>query len=280
MTPNLVLIASYPKSGNTWVRLLLETVRRDAPVSINDIRNGLYGAPRRRLFDMIAPAEASELLAEEIEELLPDFYASLADDGEAILKVHDRLRRTPSGRWLFPPECVKHVIYVVRHPFDVAVSYAHHRGITIPAAVALLANGDHVIAPYNPGAQLMLVERPSTWSGNVASWLDGAPYPVTLVRYEDLFADPEPEIFRLAQAAELPASEAVVAKAIASTRFARLQAEEAASGFWEGMPGNTAFFRQGRPGSWREVLDEASRQTLLRDHGAMMARLGYGTGAA
>ena len=105
MSGHLVLIASYPKSGNTWVRLMLETLRRKAPVSINDIGNGIYGFERRCLFDALAPAEAADLLPDEIEDLLPDVYAALAAEAEGPVfnKVHDRLRKTCSGRWLFPP---------------------------------------------------------------------------------------------------------------------------------------------------------------------------------
>ena len=274
MSRSLILIASYPKSGNTWVRLILDTLRRDAPVSINDIAVGLYGLERRQLFDMLAPAEASELLAGEIENLLPDFYAAVAADGGHILKVHDRLRKTPDGRWLFPPECVKSVIYVVRHPFDVAVSYANHRGFSVAEAVALMANADSVIPP-DAGESSVVVERPGTWSGNVASWLQGAPYPVTVVRYEDLYADPEREILRLADAACLSVTAASLARTIESTGFARLQAEETAKGFREHSARSPAFFRKGRPGSWAEGLDDSSREKLLRDHAETMSRLEY-----
>ena len=259
----------------------METLRRQAPVLINDIDIGVYGFQRRRLFDALAPAEASDLLPDEIEELLPDVYAAIAAeaDGPVFLKSHDRLCKTRSGRWLFPPESVKSAIYLTRHPFDVAVSYAHHRGITVAEASALMADEGHVIAAAATALPMHLSERLGSWSGNVASWLDGAPYAVTHVRYEDLYAEPMVHFSRIAMAAGLTGVDEYLPHAIEVTRFDRLQREEREQGFRERPRSSPRFFREGRPGSWIGQLDEPSRRSLVRAHAQTMARLGYGLDA-
>ncbi len=158
MSGHLVLIASYPKSGSTWVRLVLQALQRGAPVSINEIDIGFYGHRRRRYFDGLAPADAADLSPDEIENLLPDIYATLASeaDGPVFVKTHDRARRTAQGRWLFPPEHVKAVLYLARHPFDVAVSYAHHRNVPVAEAAALLCDEGHIIAESRQSLPLPL----------------------------------------------------------------------------------------------------------------------------
>jgi aryl sulfotransferase len=276
---HLILIASYPKSGNTWVRLFFENLLRDegTPVSINDIRSGSYGFERRRLFDSEAPAEAADLLPDEMENLLPGVYAQWAIDasGPLLVKVHDQARRTPAGPWLFPPEHVRAVLYLARHPFDVAVSYAHHLNIPVAQSVEHLCSEDHVIAGVGRSLPLPLAERPGSWNSNVGSWLDLDCYPVTLMRYEDLYSNPLGAFARLAEAASIRVPEDKIALSVAATRFERLKSEEQVHGFREGHPASPAFFRSGRPQTWRGVLDDTLRERLVSCCAPAMDRLGY-----
>jgi hypothetical protein len=276
---NLILIASYPKSGNTWVRLFFENLLRKerAAVSINDISNGLYGFERRRFFDSHAAVAAADLLPVEIENLLPDLYAEWAQEaaGPVFIKVHDKARKTPSGRWLFPPEHVRAVLYLARQPFTVAVSYAHHRGISIDHAVDDLCDESHVIAAAEDHLPLPLAERPGSWNSNVASWLNQSCYPLTVARYEDLYANPLAEFARLATATGLAASAEALARAVDATSFDRLQAEELACGFRERPRSSPAFFRSGRPDSSTGMLNAQLHDRLALQCSPAMARLGY-----
>lgn len=280
MSGHLILIASYPKSGNTWVRLFFENLLRDegTPVSINDIRNGSYGFERRLLFDSEAPAAAADLLPDEMENLLPGIYAQWAIDasGPVLVKVHDRARRTPAGQWLFPPEHVRAVLYLARHPFDVAVSYAHHLNIPVAQAVGNLCSEDHVIAGVERSLPLPLAECPGSWNSNVGSWLDLKCYPVTLMRYEDLYSNPLEGFTSLAEAAGMGARQDKIALSVAATRFDRLRSEEREHGFRERHLASPAFFRNGRPQSWRGVLDDTLRERLASCCAPAMDRLGYG----
>src|SRR5207248_10417657 len=46
-------LASYPKSGNTWFRLLVANLRQDKPVDINDLPEHSGIASARGLFDNV-----------------------------------------------------------------------------------------------------------------------------------------------------------------------------------------------------------------------------------
>jgi aryl sulfotransferase len=272
---NLILVAGYPKSGSTWVRFVFQALRRGA-VSLKEMEGDYYGARRRRLFDELAPANAADLLPEEIDNLLPDVFHALSDRPGAphIVKVHDCAFQTKSGAWLYPPDCVHSVIYLTRHPFDVAVSYAHHLALSAAEAVDHMATDD-TVALSARRLRVPLHERLNSWSGNIVSWLDASPYHVVAARYEDLYDNPLMSFMRLAQAAGLPANEADVVRACESARFERLQEEERVRGFSERPRTSSQFFRAGKPLSWEGVLDEASRTKLTEDHRAVMARFGY-----
>jgi aryl sulfotransferase len=278
MTGGLILLSSYPKSGNTWARAIFEQLRRGPgwKFSINEMRHGYYGFTRRALFDAIAPVNAADLFADEVDDMLPHIFRTLAAESpeQIIVKVHDDARRTKSGEWLYPPDVVSSVIYLVRHPFDVAVSFANHMSLTLPNAVALMQDGE-AMSDLTDELALPLPQHLGSWTSNIESWLDNSPYAVTFARYEDLHHNPIVEFTRLASAAGLPATQEDIVRAVAATQFDRLQREEEDSGFRERPPTSSTFFRSGKPKSWEGILDDALRDRLVRDHGPMMERLGY-----
>jgi len=279
MSRGFVLIASYPKSGNTWMRVVLEKLRRgpDRPVSINDLDVRYQDISKRSAFDDWMPVNAADLSFEEIEGFLPDLYRRLAAEIRdfAPVKVHEPASRNFRGEWIYPPDCVHAVIYLVRHPFDVAVSLAYHLNMSLERSVEMMADDMSAHQPYRRLFK-SLPQNFGSWSSNVESWMDNPSYPLNWSRYEDICAEPVAHILRLAKAAGLPVSKGDVEGAVKATDFQELQREEQVAGFREKLKVSRQFFRSGRPGTWRGVLDASLRERLVRDHGRVMERLGYG----
>ena len=274
----LVWLASFPKSGNTWVRLFLTAYSHPEKdeLDINAVDASLH-AGNRDLFDRVIGLEASDLTPAEIERFRPDVYRQLAAEAEEplFLKVHDRWRRTPDGSSLFPPEITAATIYIVRDPRAVAPSYANHYGISIDEAIVQMATPDNTISKPLDRLRSQLPQPMGSWSQHVISWLDQAELPVHLVRYEDLHAEPESQFAEILRRAGLSVDADRLTTALAQTRFERLQAQEAAVGFKERLSAAPRFFRQGRPDRWQEELTPAQIARIERDHGAVMVRLGY-----
>jgi hypothetical protein len=279
VTGRLVLVSSFPKSGNTWTRAVLEQLRRgpDWTFSINALPSGFYGFPRRVLFDTLSPVNAADLFMDEIEDRFPEILRQLVrlDSYVHIMKVHDDARRTKLGEWLYPPDAVHSVIYLVRHPFDVAVSFANHMGISVDDAVGLMQDGE-IVSHYDDRLPLELPQHVGSWTGNIASWLGSTPYNVTLARYEDLHTDPVSEFARIATGAGFDFPLAEITRAVAATRFDRLREEESSSGFRERPDTSPSFFRAGRPRAWDGQLGRDLLDRIVRDHGPTMEQLGYG----
>jgi len=279
MSGSFVLIASYPKSGNTWTRIVLQRLLRgvDKPFSINDLEAKYQGIWRRLAFDRWAPVNAADLLQEEMEQFLPDIYRRLIPKitGIVLVKVHEAAKRNVGGEWLYPPDCMPNVIYLVRHPYDVAVSTAHHLSVSLESAVEIMAD-DGSKRPPPTGMPESLPQTFGSWSSNVESWIDNDSYRVSWARYEDIVADPVAIFSRFAESAGLQVSREEVAEATKRTEFRALQREEEEQGFKERPPSSPQFFRAGISGTWRDVLDRSLRENLVRDHGRVMERLGYG----
>lgn len=274
----LVWLTSYPKSGNTWVRLFLTAYHhpeRD-DVDINDVDVSLH-AGNRDLFDRVIGLEASDLTPAEIDRFRPDVYRQLAAEAEEplFLKVHDRWRRTLTGDPLFPPEITAATIYIVRDPRSVAPSFANHYNSTIDAAIDSMAKPDHGITARSDRLANQLPQPMGSWSRHVTGWLDQTDLPIHLVRYEDLHADPAGQFTEILRVSGLPVDETRLSRALAQTRFERLQEQEAVVGFKERLSASPRFFRRGQADSWRDELTPAQIARIEADHGPVMARMGY-----
>ena len=274
----LVWLASYPKSGNTWVRLFLTAYSHPEQdeLDINAVDVSLH-AGNRDLFDRVIGLEASDLTPAEIDRYRPDVYRQLAIEAEEplFIKVHDCWRRNADGASLFPPETTAAAIYIVRDPRGVAPSYANHYNLSLDAAIDGMADPHFGIAARLDRLASQLPQPMGSWSQHVASWLDQTELPVLLVRYEDLHAAPAARFARIVQAAGLPVDTERLALALERSRFDRLQAQEEAAGFKERLMGAPRFFRRGQAESWREELTPTQTARIEAEHGPVMARLGY-----
>jgi hypothetical protein len=280
MQKHLVWLASYPKSGNTWVRAFLTAYQHGPGVEldINRLDLGQHAASRV-LFDRIIGFPASDLIPAEIDRLRPEVYRALSQEVSEplFLKVHDRWRRSDQGSAVFPAEVSRLAVYIVRNPLAVAPSLANHLGGTVDAAIERMASDAHGLANARDQMHPQLPQPMGAWSSHVASWLEQTEIPVHLLRYEDLCADPSGQFRRLLHAVALEIDPERLAWALEQTRFERLQAAEVASGFRERRIVSPRFFRQGRPDAWRNELTHSQVERILSQHAAWMQRLGYPT---
>jgi len=265
-------IASYPKSGNTWVRSIMGSLRAGGR------------APDFKAFGRVCPNAASRWWIEEALDLptedltAPELAraraaaarAAAAQPGLHCLKVHDRYDPT-----LFPADATSGTVYIVRDPRDVAPSWADHMDVPLDETIRRMGlpgfRVGRTITAFHPQTEQVL----SSWSEHVTSWLNGVPGPLLLLRYEDMLADPRRAVARLAAFLGLPNDPETVARTVEACRFQALRAAEEANGFRERQEHQERFFRQGRAGAWPAALSPAQAARLLADHGAVMARMGY-----
>ncbi len=269
-------LASYPKSGNTWLRIFLQSlIAGGKEVNLNAL-DLVSSVGSREHFDRILDIASSDLTDDEIARARPAQYAIESFEAKTPLlrKVHDAWGLTPDGKPLFPPELTLGAIYIVRDPRDVAVSYAHHMSWTVDRTIAFMANPSAVIALSKRRIALQLPQHLSSWSRHVESWLD-APVRLHLLKYEDMLADPVASFGGIARFLGYDLTPAEVEAAIDATRFERLRAAEEKDGFIERMTGAERFFRRGIAGGWRDTLSSEQAARIEADHRSMMCKLGY-----
>jgi hypothetical protein len=271
-------LASYPKSGNTWLRALLANYKAyaDQPVDINTLDTG--GAAARILFDELTGIEASALDAETIDNLRPAVYRLAAREAGGLLffKVHDMFRRNSRGEPLFPGDASAGAVYIVRNVMDLALSLSRHSGIESAGAVERLCDPGHAAARSEGRLDDQLRQVLGSWSGHVSSWLDQSELRVHLLRYEDLLRNPAEVFAGVVRFCGLPYDEERVHRAVAFSSFEELQRQEREHGFRERLEQSSSpFFRHGAAGRWTADLAPDLALRLRQAHGGMLRRLGY-----
>lgn len=273
----IIWLASYPKSGNTWVRILLENLLSgsDTPVDINAL-DLFDGAGSRSWLDDVLGFDADHLRGDEIERLRREVYAwSGREEDSLLVKIHDALSTPARPQPLVEPTGTRAVIYVARNPLDVAPSLAAHLGRSIDHAIALMANEQASTAGSVTRLRPQIAQHWSSWSRHARSWLDATELPLHLVRYEDLKADTEAALTGIVAALGLTSDDDAIRRAVEHSRFEELARQERESGFTEKGRKAKRFFRAGKHGGWRDRLTAAQVDAIVGTHRAMMRRLGY-----
>lgn len=270
----IVWLASYPKSGNTWFRAFLANLLHggEKPVDINAFDTNNFAS--RPGFDRALGWESSDLTLTEIEGARLAVQEVIAREENAVFKVHEAFTDPRNGQPLFSVPATRAVIYFLRHPLDVAVSFSHHRGKEVDNTIARMNNPLAVMAANDDGLDLQLPQPLGSWSSHVRSWVDTPGLPVHVLRYEDMLARSH-EVFTAAcRFAGFPDDAARVARALEHSNFEVLRRQEQAKGFRESV-GGRAFFRKGQAGAWREVLSPTQVAAIVQTHGDVMRRFGY-----
>ena len=270
----IVWLASYPKSGNTWFRVFLANLRKDGerPVDINELDMPNFAS--RREVDRRLGWETSDLSDEEFEATRLDLQDLIATDTDAVLKIHEAYRNPKSGQILFSRNATRAVLYFIRNPLDVAISFSHHLGCTVDQAITKMATQTMVLAPSRKRPDPQLFQPLNTWSQHVLGWLDESGFPVHAIRYEDMLQKPQETFTKACAFAGFPTDPDRIHRALEHSRFENLRKQESQAGFRESLQ-KRPFFRKGQAGGWREVLSAEQVDAIVRAHGDVMQRFGY-----
>lgn len=290
---DVVWLASYPKSGNTWFRLLVANLKQDRPVDINALPDSVGIASARAWFDHIMLFPSGLLTHEEIDRLRPQVHRAIAanlvppDAGDQtetrlgakrFIKTHDAYTHTVDGEPLMGGAAAAGcAILIVRDPRDVATSLAHHIGQTVDQAIDFMGSRDSSFSGRRDRQQQQLRQHLPSWAGYNAGWIDQRDLPVLVVRYEDLQADTPGVLQRALAFAGIEVSEAECERAARFADFDALKRQEAEKGFREVKRAgpDARFFRRGVAGGWHDELSPAQVARIETDQAAMMKHFGY-----
>jgi len=270
---NIVWLASYPKSGNTWLRAFLANLiaNRLAPVPLAELPS--YGRleAEPELYSRIAERPSTELDFAELCALRPQVHAAIAAAATktVFVKTHS-MAGAIDGVPLLTPQVSAGSIYVVRNPLDVAISMSHHFGIDQDAAIDYLNNENSA----TENSEMFVTEFLGSWSQHVKSWADLESERILILRYEDLLDKPAKWFGKVARMVGTE-DRARIERAIRHSDFRALAEMEKRDGFVEVPIKGKRFFRAGRSNQWREKLSREQVARIIKAHREQMQRFGY-----
>jgi hypothetical protein len=271
----IIWLASYPKSGNTWLRAFLANYLANAQqaLPINDLPNHILGDNMVVHYLQYSGLKPEQLDRPTIAQLRPRVHkwlaASRAED--VFVKTHNVIAKI-DGVPLITPEATAGALYVVRNPFDVAVSFSHHYQVTLDRAVESLIEPNYFL----PAQGGQIEQYLGSWGRHVTSWTKAPGLTRHLMRYEDMTKAPLKAFGELTRFLGLPQDQDRLKRAVRFSDFKELSRQEQTIRFVESRPdGKTKFFRQGESGGWRRVLSQAQVDRLIEAYRPVLQDLGY-----
>jgi hypothetical protein len=271
---HILWLASYPKSGNTWLRIFLRNLTD--PRKAADI-NGLgahfpydVGASWYHRLD---PRPPQAYTRREVVAMRPRVQALIAESDPRItlVKTHSALV-IEDGHHAINPEVTIGAVYLVRNPLDVAVSFSFHSGRSFDAMIDMM----NMKGAATEADDASVSEHIGSWSENVKSWTREAKPNIHVVRYEDMVVRPVKTFTGIASFLGLNPSRSALERALRLSSMRVLQEQERKRGFVERLSTASApFFRQGRPGDGVRLLKTEQIDRLVAAHHEQMGRFDY-----
>ena len=270
-----IFLASYPKSGNTWMRSIIGNlynfdkefslkILKSIPLlsikkNFDKFENKIYSDNNVLHFDWVSQniIECQKILNNKSNHL-------------NIFKTHSVRHKK------FTNETVNAgFIYIIRDPRDVVVSFKNFSGKSIDKIIdELLFEKTNII--NTNGAQELL----STWELNVLSWLNYTTVPRLIIRYEDLKLNIKEIVIKVidflnnTHRIKLNLTDADIDQIIENSNFNNLKKIEDKYGFDESSK-HSSFFRTGTSNQWKDILSKTQLRLIENNLLTLMRQFNY-----
>ena len=264
----IIWIASYPKSGNTWIRSLLcaYLFSKDGKFNFNLLENIKQFSSRNLLSDS---SDTYSNQARIFENWIPTQKIINKDKKIHFLKTHNALC-TINGNKFTDEFNTMAAIYIVRDPRNLITSLSHHYSLDLKEAFDFLTNKRKTIFPINfiEGDKVKNTHQDvnflGDWSGHYQSWKNIGFCPIKIIKYEDILFDTHAVFISilefLSKLMKLKIEKKKIHESLNSTSFKALSQMEEKQGFVESIISHKTkqkikFFNLGKKNDWKKLLD-------------------------
>jgi len=269
----IIWLSSYPKSGNTMVRSLLS-----AYLFTDDGNFNFQALKNISLFPDITFFEKLGVDVSKDDEVLKNYIRAQEEINKknkkaiTFLKTHSTLHEINNHKFT-NYQNTSGVIYIVRDPRNVVLSYANHNQITIEQAANSLKSFKVLGGVKNSN---IAADRGFThvgsWSSHYNVWKEfKKTNRYLLIKYEDLVADTKGTFLKILNFiyilgnAKHVVDQDKLNNAIKTTSFEALQKLEKTTFFDEAKKIDNkyvTFFKYGPKNNWKQILHPKISQNL------------------
>ena len=284
----IIWLASYPKSGNTWLRFYIISLLmgKQTNLNLNHLR-AIMNYPHSTQFEDLV----SDLF--DFDEIAKNWITSQnkinSNKNLRFFKTHNMLGKF-RGNLFTNSENTLGSIYIVRDPRNVVTSVKNHYSLSnYEEATKFIFNENQVLSLsdrqkdlYLKSKKFPLTQFVGSWKTHYLSWKNMKKN-YLLVRYEDLVESPKNEFTKIADFVgnllKLKFTEDQIDNAISLSSFDKLEKMEKDNGFTESTidkDGNrNKFFFLGPKNDWRKILDKSISSEIEKKFEKEMKELKY-----
>tara|TARA_B100000886_G_scaffold30552_1_gene19177 strand:- start:1219 stop:2058 length:840 start_codon:yes stop_codon:yes gene_type:complete len=277
----IIWLASYPKSGNTWVRSFLSAYyyAPDGKFKFELLKN-IKQFPSKDFFnkELKSIDEASEnwLIAQR----------KIKENGKfCFLKTHN-VNGAYKGKSFTNGDYTLGAIYIVRDPRNVLTSLMNHYSISEKQALKMISSIYRNLRDENSDEDYSSYSFISSWSNNYNSWKLSKNINTLFVKYEDLERETEKSFLRIIDFVNknIQNNEGINEKkfrsAVDTTDFELLKRKEEKEGFEEAIFSKKEkkykpFFNLGHKNNYKKLLNNETIRHIEKEFSKDMKELNY-----
>ena len=273
----IIWLASYPKSGNTWVRIFIDNLlfSHEGNSNINNIKIGQF--PNKKHFTSMINDFS------HIEKILENYI-----NAQDLINLDENLKffKTHSANWrsnvsAFTNTSNTHgVIHIVRDPRNIVTSLKNHFSKNdYDAVLNFMTNEKKFIGTKEVEREFEIPTLISSWSNHYNSWKKITKNNL-LIKYEDLLKEDHDEFYKIVDFLQTNLKKKFnheqIENAIDYCKFKNLRKQEDEFGFKEApIVKNQKFFFLGPKNNWKNIINKEIQKKIEENFEKEMKELGY-----
>ena len=260
----ILWIASYPKSGNTWLRSLLVSYYYSQSGFFNQkLLSNIGQFPEKKYFidfdyDPKIITDTTKLWIKAQEKINENLKIN-------FLKTHNVLGAINNVNFTNKKNTIG-AIYIVRDPRNIITSLQNHYELSIAEALDFMMNEKKYIFDHHIENDYSDFQFISSWEKNYKSWKDQKEFPVKFIKYEELMDNIHSCFYQVIEFINKITNKDIkvnlnkMKNSISSTTFQQLKKIEKENGFVEAAKSKTTnskipFFYLGPKNNWETILN-------------------------
>jgi|TARA_B110000967_G_scaffold187583_1_gene209620 hypothetical protein len=283
----IIWLASYPKSGNTFLRALLSAYlfTKDGNFNFESLKN-IKQFPDNGIFEKLGINISDE--KEVVKNYINVQKEINKRDKQNIrfLKTHSALNDLNGYKFTDLNNCLG-TIYIVRDPRNIVKSYSNHNQISLDRATEIIKEVRTIGGIKSSTDRTNeTITHVGSWSSNYTSWKEFKKVDrYLLIKYEDLVKETEKTFLNVLNfinkitKSKLALDQIKLKKTLITTRFDNLQNLEKNSHFTEQAKDKEGksinFFKYGPNNNWKDYLSSKNLNVLENSFKEEMTELEY-----